>query len=133
MQSRNPTLQQHTQQRQGCKSAHPSATTTEYSRRITQLTLSTRDPRMRRPAATVSPVPASATNCDLRTALSRHTARSSAHSHVLSPPSYAPRTRSAAHQRMQQSAHRQVGPGPGAGSVCRRGLVEPNYILPRTH
>jgi hypothetical protein len=56
-------------------------------RRIEELTSSTRDPRTRRPAATPS--------CALRTSRSRYAARSSAHSHVLSPPSYVPGTRSA--------------------------------------
>ena len=92
--SRNPTRVT-TASRQGRKGAHPSAATTGSSRRITRLTSSTRDPRMRRPVATVSPVPASAADCDLRTVRSRYAARSSAHSHVLSPPSYAPGTRSA--------------------------------------
>lgn len=57
-------------------------------RRREELTSSTRDPRTRRPAAATP-------SCALRTSRSRYAARSSAHSHVLSPPSYVPGTRSA--------------------------------------
>jgi hypothetical protein len=62
----------------------------DSTRRIEELTSRTRNPRTRRPAAAAS-TPA----CDFRTFRSRYVARSSAHSHVLSPPSYVPGTRSA--------------------------------------
>ena len=61
----------------------------DSTRRIEELTSRARDPRTHRPAA------ASTLACDFRTFRSRYAARSSAHSHVLSPPSYVPGTRSA--------------------------------------
>ena len=61
------------------------------NRRIEELTSSTRDPRTRLPASAAAATPA----CVLKTSRSRYAARSSAHSQVLSPPSYVPGTRSA--------------------------------------